>query len=148
VNEILLTILNETLDDLTQAMRKTQEDIEKQTEEIRKTKARAEIYEEKVKCEAYQKNQVKQQISVLTTYLNTLGKLPSSLMEKREALEKKWKRIGERSDLMEIGPSRLQEEIDENSARLDMLKQRYADIRKEWDGITRLISQERENARA
>jgi chromosome segregation ATPase len=145
---MLLEILNEVLGDVTKRMRQAQANIEKCEAEVREGKRVVEVFEERLKCEAYKQEQVTKKLQVLTIYIGHLEKYPHALTAKMQKLEEERKRTAEAHSLADVRLNCAWDEVNDKKTQLAVLRQEYTARQEEWREVSELASKKRANAAA
>jgi chromosome segregation ATPase len=140
MSEVLLKILNETLNELAERMKAVQGAIEKHQGEMREKQKEVQLAEDRQKCATYEDEQAGQRIEVLRGYLTRLGKQPHALMNKMKILGDEQDRTAHaRRVAGEQVVSPLQD-LRSRQTRLAVLQQDHGELQKQWSEMSELIS--------
>jgi DNA repair ATPase RecN len=144
MDEILMEVLNETLEEVTKRMTDVKASIEGAQRDLDGAQEAAKGLEKVQKCKTYEDDRVKQKMETLRMYLNRFDseKRPLALIEKMEKLTAERGRTYEASFQAGRKVSGAHDGLKERRNHLGMLRQEHAQLQQQWDEMAELITQE------
>jgi chromosome segregation ATPase len=140
VDEVLLTVLNETLNEIAEEMRSAQSNIEKRQAERLRAQKEVKLAEDREKCATYEDEQATRRVEALRTYLNRLGDPPRILLSKMKKLSDEQERTARERDAAGGQIARAANDLRARHTELAVAEQRYAELQKLWGEVSEHIS--------
>jgi chromosome segregation ATPase len=148
MSEVLLGILDETVDALASRMREIQGVIDQRKVRIQEAQQHIRAAEHGLKCAAYDDERAIQRVDVLTAYITRLGNGPQVLEMKARDLGEARKRTREARRVAEEKVAATKADLETKQTELAVIEEEYADVGKKRSEVSALASQERANAQA
>jgi chromosome segregation ATPase len=140
VSKVLLTILNETLDDIAEEMRLTQATLEGHQVKIQDLQEELQRATSRQQCTIYEDEQAKQRGEVLRSYLTRLGEYPRVLGGKLKKLTDAQEHTARARDEVDRYITRARTDLQGRQTQLAVAGQRAAELQKWWGEVSELIA--------
>jgi chromosome segregation ATPase len=140
VNEVLLTVLNETLTEIAEGMRSVQAVIEKRQEEVQRAQEEVNFAEDQEECAAYEDGQAVRKAEVLRVYLSRLEKPPRVLLGKMKRLSDEQERTTHARDVAGGRVANTRSALKNKHTQLAVAEQSYMELQKQWSGVSEHIA--------
>jgi septal ring factor EnvC (AmiA/AmiB activator) len=139
VSRVLLTILNEVLDDITEEMRTTQTTLEEHKVRVQDVQEEIQRVTSQQECALYEHKQAMQRSEVLRTYLGRPGEYPRVLVGKMKKLSDEQERTAHSCDEVDRLLVRVRTDLQGKQTELAVAEQRYAELREWWGDVSERI---------
>jgi hypothetical protein len=139
VSKVLLTILNETLNETTEEMKSTQATLEEhkaRVQDVREELRRATSQHESA---LYEYKQATQRKDVLSTYLSCPGEHPGLLRDKMKKLSDEWDRAAQSRAEADRLLVHVRTNLQGRQRDLAMAEEYYAKLQEGWRAVSALI---------
>ncbi len=143
MDEILLTVLNEVREDATKQIAEMESSIESAERDLRGAEKSVEGLEKERKCKVYQDEQARKKVEALRIYLVSLQNPPSILREKLDKLELEKSRAAKTRELADDAMDRAYDSLRDKRDFLNMSRRNCETLKKEWNGLSTLIAQQK-----
>jgi chromosome segregation ATPase len=139
VSKVLLTILNEVLDDITEEMRTTQIAIEERKARVQDVQENIQRLTSQQECALYEHKQALRRSDVLRTYLNT-GEHPRVLTGKMKNLSDEQERTAQSRDDADRLLARARTDLQGRQTELACAERRYTELQGWWGEVSERIA--------